>query len=326
MTDSAKGPRRSQWSGTFEEALETEFGRARGEARRELAERLNQTLRGLRKFENEREWARVLIEGTRPLTNCAAFFGVGNGRLRLLSSHGSAEAEMGEVDLTSAPAFRHAVESGEVVIAVLSARELSAPIARLTGESPRRNCYLFPVGASGRIAGVLYAEPSDTLGGAPALELLANLAGAALAAAQATSGPRDSSNMVIIRSAARANDRSGGTHENSSEFAGQPPGSALGWAALSKHEQEWHLRAQRFARVRVAEMRLYRTTAVEAGRAKGDLFAALRSEIEAARQNFRDQFLGACPSMVDYLHVELVHTLARENALLLGPDYPGPMA
>jgi hypothetical protein len=30
--------------------------------------------------------------------------------------------------------------------------------------------------------------------------------------------------------------------------------------------------------------------------------------------------------MVDYIHVELLRTLANDDAELLGEDYPGPMA
>jgi hypothetical protein len=29
--------------------------------------------------------------------------------------------------------------------------------------------------------------------------------------------------------------------------------------------------------------------------------------------------------MVDYLHLEMVHTLANDDAELLGKDYPGPL-
>ena len=31
------------------------------------------------------------------------------------------------------------------------------------------------------------------------------------------------------------------------------------------------------------------------------------------------------PTMVDYLHLELVRSLANDDAILLGPNYPGPL-
>ena len=107
-----------------------------------------------------------------------------------------------------------------------------------------------------------------------------------------------------------------------------PPASAgqrNSWETLRPEEQQTHLRAQRFARVRVAQMRLSEAEAVQAGRSQGDLYAGLRDAIDAARLEFRDKFFVPCPGMVDYLHLEMVRTLANDDAELLGPDYPGPM-
>jgi hypothetical protein len=97
------------------------------------------------------------------------------------------------------------------------------------------------------------------------------------------------------------------------------------WENLYPADQKIHLRAQRFARVRIAEMRLREPEPVHAGRAQRNLYAALRKPIDAAREKFRKLFVMPCPSMVDYLHLELVRTLAHEDPELLGEDYPGPL-
>ena len=86
------------------------------------------------------------------------------------------------------------------------------------------------------------------------------------------------------------------------------------------------LRAQRFARVKVAEIQLYEAAAVQSGRAARNLYQALQPQIDAARTAFRERFLTAGQPVADYLHTELVRTLANEDAELLGPDYPGRMA
>jgi hypothetical protein len=103
------------------------------------------------------------------------------------------------------------------------------------------------------------------------------------------------------------------------------PAPASAWDALSPEEQAVHLRAQRFARVQVAEMRLRDTAAVDSGRTGRDLYGALRGRIDSARVTFRQSYFVNCSSMVDYLHVELVRTLAHDDADLLGKDYPGPL-
>jgi hypothetical protein len=100
---------------------------------------------------------------------------------------------------------------------------------------------------------------------------------------------------------------------------------AAAWDRLPLDEQRIHLRAQRFARVEVAQMRLFQADAVLAGRAGRNLYDALRNSIDAAREAFRQSFFAPCSSMVDYLHLELVQTLANDDPDLLGNNYPGPM-
>jgi hypothetical protein len=89
--------------------------------------------------------------------------------------------------------------------------------------------------------------------------------------------------------------------------------------------EETNLRAQRFARVRVAEIQLYHAAAMKNGRAAGDVYAALKLQMDAAREAYRDKFLTPVNGTADYLHAEFVRTLANDDAALLGPDYPGPL-
>jgi len=95
---------------------------------------------------------------------------------------------------------------------------------------------------------------------------------------------------------------------------------------VSKEEEKLHLRAQRFARVRAAEIRLYKAQAVEDGRARKKLYSELKEEIDSARAAYRREYLRASASMPDYLHLELVRTLANEEVAALGEEYPGPLA
>jgi len=86
------------------------------------------------------------------------------------------------------------------------------------------------------------------------------------------------------------------------------------------------LRARRFARVKVAEMQLYAADRVAGGRAARHLYRALQAEIDEARAGFTEQFLTPARGIPDYLHEELVRALAQDDEMLLGPDYPGPLA
>jgi len=85
-----------------------------------------------------------------------------------------------------------------------------------------------------------------------------------------------------------------------------------------------HLHAQRFAQVAVARMRVEQQAAVRDGQNRRDLYSALRSEIDQAREQYRSQFLaGQSKTMVDYLYLELVRSLANEQDQLLGSGFPG---
>lgn len=86
-------------------------------------------------------------------------------------------------------------------------------------------------------------------------------------------------------------------------------------ASLSAPRAEDDLRAQRLARVKVAEMQLYQASQVRAGQAAGDLYGALRTQIDGARALLPEQFL-------HYLHQEILRTLAHNDKTLLGPLYP----
>jgi hypothetical protein len=83
--------------------------------------------------------------------------------------------------------------------------------------------------------------------------------------------------------------------------------------------------AQRFAKVKIAEIQLYQSAAVKTGRAAHDLYGSLKPHIDAAREAFREKFLTPPNGAADYLHTELVRVLANDDATLLGPAYPGPL-
>ena len=130
-----------------------------------------------------------------------------------------------------------------------------------------------------------------------------------------------------VREAAEA-DRAAAIEEAGRMFAGEPAVLAfLKTLAppLRSSPEEKQLRAQRFARVRVAEIQLFHAAAMNAGRASGDVYAALRSQMDAARDAYREKFLTPVNGTADYLHAEFVRTLANDDAALLGPGYPGPL-
>src|SRR5579863_4839614 len=74
--------------------------------------------------------------------------------------------------------------------------------------------------------------------------------------------------------------------------------------AAKKAASESHVRAQRFASVRVAEIQLYHAAQVKAGRSAGNLYGALRVVVDSARAAYAEQFLTPVNGVPDYLHQE----------------------
>jgi hypothetical protein len=298
----------------YEDALEArlrEAAQSGRTARRDLVQKLNQIARRMRHFENEAQWSHTLVDATRGFCGRAALFLIHDRKLHFESARNiDAPVPVDDISLDLAPAFATAVETSDTLVAMRNSGELSEPLAAYLspglgqgpGQGPNQDvrCCLFPIVTRQGVAAVLYADSSEV--DIDALELLVATAGAVHESRPAA----PVNGLVAITPAA------------------QKP-EILSWFSLSHGDRELHLRAQRFARVQVAEIRLYQSEKVKNGRTAHDLYTSLSEEILSAREAFRSEFLNASDSMVDYLHLELVRTLANDDAELLGKDYPGPM-
>jgi DNA gyrase/topoisomerase IV subunit B len=298
---------RQLWEERFSQLLsevETLCDAQAADARRHAASELNQAVRRLRRAADLQDLGATLLDAAGAFASQVALFRVEGEmargvRVRGVPGETAERFETLEIPLCDSAALAAVVETGEPVVAAATASELSPALTDLLGHQPAARVSLFPVAPRGHVAALLYAW--GTVEGPP-LELLAEAAAAVWNAFD----PAAPSGLVTIAPA----------HEE----------SAGAWNLLSAEHRRIHLRAQRSARVRVSEMRLYQAADVQAGRARGDVYGALRGPIDDARAAFRENYFARCPNMVDYLHLELVRTLAHDDPELLGKDYPGPLA
>jgi hypothetical protein len=309
MSSYAPSPALRKLLSELEQLLQTETetcvsARVRA-AGRVQAEHLNQSVRRLRQAGGFAEIATILCDACAPFCNdCAVFHVYDNvvtGECRRGMGH-QTNAGFREVHFAApeAAAFAGAIESREPVVALCSAAEISATLLSLFDHAADDKVHLFPLTIDGATPGILYAVGTVE---SAALELLAQSAATVLEAHQKPARAA-APDVLHIEPA---------------------PPTASAWDSLSPEDRRLHLRAQRYARVQVAEMRLYRPDAVKAGRARGDLYSALREPIDSARQIYRQTFVLATPTMADYFHEELLCTLANDNAAWLGEKYPGPL-
>jgi hypothetical protein len=85
-----------------------------------------------------------------------------------------------------------------------------------------------------------------------------------------------------------------------------------------------HGEARRFARLLVAEIKLYNEEDVVQGRDEADLYARLKEDIDRSREMYERRAHPLVRAETDYFDEELVRVLSLENRDLMGEDYPGP--
>lgn len=269
----------------------------------ELAGNLNRSVRRLRSAQASDNWREALLDAVQAFCDRTALFTVNHRALHLESTRSIPnDNSLPDIALSAAPAFSAAVESGDTIVAMRTKGEMSEAIASYFGETQDGRFHLFPISTRGRVAALLYADGEAVQ--VDCVDLLACIAGAVLETG--SSWPSRTGPFVNIVAARKEPD-------------------ALAWSELSEQDRELHRKAQRFGRVQIASLRLYKSDDVISGRAERTLYKSFKEEIDAARGVFRRDFIAKSATMVDYFHLELVRTLANDDVELLGPDYPGPM-
>lgn len=279
-------------------------------ARLQFTNELNQLLRRFRSYSNEVEWIAALNEGVSRFARENAVFAVQDGSLRLRAKNNIECAENLAIPVRDAVAFSAAIESKDPIVALRTPAEVGQQLS-----SPDRGdrAHIFPIVNGTRVAAVVFAAGKERID-LNGLELLANVASLAL------QRPANQTIHTQIAPASVTDAEPVSEEENHVPLKQAFPA----WTRLAHEERNLHLRARRFARVKVAEMELARPEACRAGRREGNFYLFLKREIDSARDSYRNQFMRA-PGMADYLHLELVGTSAGGNEQKLGADYPGQL-
>jgi len=282
-------------------------------ARFSLLHALNQLLRRLRRYEEEAEWASTTLDAAASFASRIALFAVRAGNLVLLGERNLSLAPSLVIPSQSGGAFAHAIAAKDTVVAMRTASEVGEALA---STDPGERACIVPISNRDRVVSVLFAPSGTGENNVDALELVAGLASIVL---------ERQSNITLHTQIQQA--------QMEETQLQPPPANATvpiarttlpSWSNLDEKERAQHIRAQRFSRVKVAEMQLYKPEACRQGREQGNLYLLLRPEIDTARDTYRSQFM-TTPTMVDYLHLELVKTATAGDELKLGAEYPGPL-
>ena len=295
--------------------VEKEIERGARQGAGSAAEGLNQTIRRLRTAEGESDVTGLLSSAAAAYAKRIACLLFETDLVKVATFRGICSAPAPFL-IHDSPSLLSAIESHDTVVASATARELSEALFTATESSTltEPKAYLVPVVVHGSVRMVLFAAEEVQ----PAfLEIICAVAAQRLEAMELESAFRAVPNHALQHDAPQYDAphlvQIGGAHSASPK-----------WNELDAAEQTLHLRAQRFAQVAVARMRVDRNDAVREGQQRGDLYSALRPEIDAARNEYKSQFLnGQSKTMVDYLYLELVRSLANDEDRLLGSGFPG---
>ena len=218
-----------------------------------------------------------------------------------------------QVQVSGAPAFAQAIESREAVVSLSLANHLSTEIVQLLDLTAEEKVYLFPLSLRQIVVGVVYADGRGAAEGvlSPAIEMLCAVAEAALEAV---------SSRTPFTARGEASDAAEGRLEL--QVARATPPLPVDWSEMTAEEREQHLRAQRFARVLVADLQLYRAAEIREGKRAHNIYGRLQDEIEKSREVYHRKF---GQTSTDYFHLELLRSVADDEEKLMGPDYPGPL-
>jgi hypothetical protein len=280
-----------------------QIARACDEARRSHSESLNQALRRLRLATSEQKTLQLLNECCGPYAERSVVLVFEEGRAFLAAANGlsqTGQAGQGSepvFDLAKAPAVSSAIETRDPIVTIASGDQISPELAAAFGGGGDYDGYekawLFPLLSRQAVAAMFIA--SGEVDPAP-VELLCEAASMRL---ESFSAPASA--------------------------ASRTEAAVPSWDDLSPEDQRLHLLAQRVARVRVAEIRLEEDDALRQGLASANLYSTLGPRIDAARREFLQSFLSKSTTMVDYLHLEILRSLAGNDPARLGAGYPGPM-
>jgi hypothetical protein len=291
------------------ETIKDQFTAARYEsaraARSQVTNELNQLFRRLRQYHTEGEWSSAILDGAARFVDQIALFTCQNGVISLSGQRNLNLAENFSFPAAAAGAFANVISSKDTLVALRTPAEVGEA---LSSPDLEQRAHIVPILNGQRVVALLFAAGQGDLD-LNALELIVGLGSTVLERQSNSSLHTQIATQFVPMTANPA-----------------PHASATlpAWADLSEDQRVLHVRAQRFARVKVAEMQLSQPDACHAGRQQGNLYVFLRQEIDKARDTYRRQFM-IIPSMVDYLHIELVRTAAEGDEQKLGADYPGQL-
>lgn len=206
------------------------------------------------------------------------------------------------------------------------------------------DCFLLPLILKEKVAALLYADAGSELAGVldrAALELMVRTTGQwlevlALRKSPVPAGAADAPVETAVSAAEPVIDTpppaqtmaAAASAPHSTKTVPSAPSApapaaarAAAPAPAAPDPNDIQVKAQRFARLLIDEIKLYNLAKVEEGRKHRDLYDRLKDDIEKSRTTYERRYSNTPAASGDYFYHELVRSLAQDDPSLLGKNY-----
>lgn len=193
-----------------------------------------------------------------------------------------------------------------------AAEEFDSGFVQRFGPPSDGNVLLLPLVIKGKVAALVYVDGgADGASGLDrsAMELLVRMTGLWL-------------EVLSFRKSVPAEHSHVEAHASAPMPARTPAAAqtAKAAAAPAPAEDEAHIKARKFAKLLVEEIKLYNQDKVSEGRSRKDLYDRLREDIDKSRATY-DRRYGQTITDVDYFTQELVRILGDNDRAALGANF-----
>lgn len=248
---------------------------------------LQRAARALRQSESIEQWVQIVADAAAGFASRVALFSVEGDRLEPKALRGPGLLPGEAVLLGEAPALRQVIETKETVVCLPAVSELGGALFEPV---LAKRVHLLPVTGKVRVVGILYAEGEANLA---ALETLTALAAGSLELRRATAA------MPLIQPAPAEPEHRHPVEAGGAALELAPAAGPEGEPVAAREPVDW--RARRGASAAVARLLLRHAEKLAEGRARKNVYAALRVPIETARVEYGERF----PGREAYLEAEI---------------------
>ena len=201
------------------------------------------------------------------------------------------------------------------------AKEFDAKLVQSFGAPDDGHAHIFPLVVRDRVAAFFYADCGSHVTHDVASDSIDSVVRAAGAWLDDLAGTKGTPKSDVLPSPTASLAQAMASPKPMAAMAAAASAATTAVAPAGENSDAARLRARRFAKLLVDEIKLYNKDAVEQGRRNSDLYDRLRESIDKSRASY-DKRWGKTISDVDYFREELVRNLAENDVAILGSNFP----